>query len=64
MHLDPPALFDFKQPDKYSRWKRRFEQFRSVSGLSSKGEERQVCVLLYCMGEEAEDTLASIGICS
>ena len=39
MHLDPPALFDYKQPDEWCRWKWRFEQFRSVSGLSSEGEE-------------------------
>ena len=64
LRLDPPAPFDFKQPDEWCRWQRRFEQFRLVSGLLSEGEERQVCKLLYCMGEGAEDTLVSTGISS
>ena len=58
------ALFDFKQPGEWCCWKRRFEQFRLVSGLSSKGKELKICTLLYCMGEGAEDTLASTGIFS
>ena len=64
LHLDPPASFDFKQPDEWCCSKQRFEQFRLVSGLSSEGKEQQVCVLLYCMGEGAEDTLALTGISS
>ena len=64
LRLDPPAPFDFKQPDEWCRWQRRFEQFRLAFGLSSEGEERQVCALLYCMGEGAEDTLVSTGISS
>ena len=64
LRLDPPAPFDFKQPDEWCRWQRRFEQFRLASGLSSEDEERQVCALLYCMGEGAEDTLVSTGISS
>ena len=64
LRLDPPAPFDFKQLDELCRWKWRFEQFRLTSGLSSEGEERQVCAFLYCMGEGAEDTLALTGISS
>ena len=64
LHLDPPTLFDFKQPDEWCHWKRRFVQFRLVSGLSAEGKEQQVCALLYCMGEGAEDTLALTGISS
>ena len=37
--LDPPAPFDFKQPNEWCRWQRRFEQFRLASGLSSEDEE-------------------------
>ena len=62
--LDPPAPFDFKQPDEWCRWQRRFKQFRLAFGLSSEGEEQQVCALLYCMGEGAEDTLVLTGISS
>ena len=64
LHLDPPASFDFTRPDEWPRWKRRFQQFQSASGLSSESEERQISTLLYCMGETAEDTLSSTGISS
>ena len=60
--LQPPAPFRFDAPDEWPRWKRRFEQFRTASGLSEEGEERQVCTLLYCLGEEAEDVLTSTNI--
>ena len=38
---------------------KRFEQFRVASGLSTEDESRQVNTLLYCLGEEADDVLAS-----
>ena len=41
---------------------KRFEQFRIASGLSKDDEDRQVSTLLYCLGEEAEDVLASTKI--
>jgi len=63
LHLQPPGPFDFKSPDGWLKWKRRFEQYRHASGLSSEGsEERQVSTLLYCLGEEANDVLTSTGI--
>ena len=55
-NLRLPEAFDFKNPDDWPRWKRRFEQFRVASGL---GEERQVSTLLYCLGEEADAILTS-----
>ena len=38
------------------------EQFRVASGLNTKGDERQVSTLLYCLGEKAKDVLASTDI--
>jgi len=36
IRLQPPDPFDFKTPDYWPRWRRRFEQFRSpVSSLKS-----------------------------
>ena len=64
LHLDPPASFNFTRPDEWPHWKRRFQQFQSASGLSSESEERQISILLYCMGQTAEDTLSSTGISS
>ena len=62
LQLKPPDHFDFKQPDNWPKWKKRFEQFRIASGLAKDDEARQVSTLLYCLGEEAEDVLASTRI--
>ena len=62
VRLQPPFSFDFKDPDSWPRWKRRFEQFRLASGLSTEGDPKQVSTLLYCMGEDAEETLSSTNI--
>ena len=62
LRLDPPTSFPFSRPDEWPHWKRRFEQFRLASGLSAEGDTRQISTLLYCMGDEAEDTLISTNI--
>ena len=62
IRLQPPDSFDFKSPDEWPRWKRRFQQFRLASSLSAEDQERQVCILLYSMGGEAEDILRSTNI--
>ena len=62
LQLKAPECFNFKQPDDWPRWKRRFEQYRAASGLSQDSEEKQINALLYCMGEEAEVVLISTGI--
>ena len=49
--LQPPEPFNFKQPDDWSRWKRRFEQFRLASGLDTDPAVKQVSTLLYCMAD-------------
>ena len=60
--LQPPAPFDFSQPDDWPQWIKRFEQYRVASGLSKDSETRQVSTLLYCLGDEAEDVLSSTNI--
>ena len=60
--LQPPQPFNFQSPDEWPRWYRRFNQFRLASGLSEEDKARQVCTLLYCMGETAEDVLSSTDI--
>ena len=62
VQLQPPDPFDFKKPDDWPRWRRRFEQYRVASGLAEESETRQVSTLLYCMGEEADDVLKSTNI--
>ena len=58
-NLRPPEPFDFKHPNDWLRWKKRFEQCRIASGLSADSADRQISTLLYCLGEEAEAVLSS-----
>ena len=62
LRLQPPSAFNFRTPDEWPRWRKRFEQFRLASGLSDDGDAKQISTLLYCMGEDAEDTLSSTNI--
>ena len=57
--LQHPPTFDFKAPDGWLRWKRRYLQFQEATGLE---EGRQVSTLLYWMGEEANDVLTFTNI--
>ena len=60
--FQPPEKFDFKNPDGWPKWKWRFQQFLSASGLEAKDEARKVSTLLYTLGDEAEEVLASTSI--
>ena len=62
MQLRVPEAFNFKTPDEWLKWHKRFEQFQIASGLSAESQSRQVSILLYCMGKEAEDVLTSTNI--
>ena len=46
-------------PDEWPRWRKRYEQFRVASGLSTDSAAQQVSTLLYCLGDEAESVLMS-----
>ena len=59
LNLRPPDPFNFRNPDDWPRWKRRFEQYRVAAGLTSDSGAKQVNTLLYCLGEEAEAVLDS-----
>ena len=58
----PPQLFDFKKPNGWEKWKRRFELFLSVSRLDKEEETRKVSTLMYCLGEDTEGVLVSTNI--
>jgi NTP pyrophosphatase (non-canonical NTP hydrolase) len=60
LNLPPPETFDFRAPEKWPAWKRRFERYRSSCQLDEESDERQVSTLLYCLGEEADEILATI----
>ncbi|KAH6919948.1 hypothetical protein HPB50_029063 [Hyalomma asiaticum] len=50
----------FLNPSEWPQWKRRFERFLIVSGLSPKCSVEQVYALVYVMDDKAEDILASL----
>ena len=58
--FEPPLVFDFKNPDEWPHWKRRFEQFCLASGLSKEKESRQVSSHLYSLGEKGGDVLLAL----
>ena len=58
-HVQPPEPFTFSRPEEWPKWARRFERFRSASGLAKKDEVVQVNTLLYSVGDEADDVLRS-----
>ena len=55
----PEPLRSFSNPEDWPSWIRRFERYRSVSGLDEKTAEKQVDALIYSMGDKAEDILDS-----
>ena len=46
LHLEVTENFDFRSPDDWPRWKKRFQQFRLASGLADEGEERQISTII------------------
>jgi len=58
--ITPPELFTFSQPENWPKWICRFEHFRQASGLASKSEENQINMLMYMMGDKADDNLISL----
>ena len=62
LSLKPPENFDFKHPDEWPKWKRRFFQYLSATGLDEAGDVRKVSTLLYCIGKEGDEVLTSTNI--
>ena len=57
-----PEEFHFRTPDAWPKWKKRFDRHRTASGLEEKSEPVQVSTLVYSMGGDAEDILASFNM--
>ena len=59
IRLDPLEQFDFKQPDNWSAWKKRFDQYQIASGQ----ENRNRCVCFSTAWDPALwEFLASTGV--
>ncbi|UYV70251.1 K02A2.6-like, partial [Cordylochernes scorpioides] len=55
---------DIAKKGDWPKWIRRFERFRQASGLINNPENEQVNMLVYCMGDNADDILLSCKIAS
>lgn len=62
--IRPPEPFDFTKPHEWEKWIQRFERFRQASNLHTTTEENKVNTLVYCMGDEADDVLKGLKLCS
>ena len=60
-NVPPPEKFSFK-PEEWIKWIRRFERFRTATGLEEKSKEMQVNTLIYSMGDQADDIFLSFGL--
>ena len=60
--IPAPEPFDCANSEEWPRWIRRFERFRTASGLTEKSEENQVNTLVYSMGDAADDIVSSFGL--
>ena len=62
IRLQASDLFNFKTPDKWPKWRKRFQQFRVASALDRGVAAKQVNTLLHCMGEEFEALMDSMNV--
>jgi len=62
IQLKPSEHFDPSKPDEWPKWRKRFQQYQSASGLNAEEELRQVDTLLYGLGDETDSVLASTNI--
>ena len=62
--LPLPTKFDgtskLNQADLWPKWPRHFERYRIASVLQNKTEQEQVGILLYAMGECADDVITTL----
>ena len=57
IHCEAPENFEFSCPEKWPTWRKRFDRYRDATDLGRCKQSRQVNVLIYSMGERAEDIL-------
>ncbi|KAG5892423.1 hypothetical protein JTB14_003359 [Gonioctena quinquepunctata] len=55
--ITAPEGFHFADPDSWPQWKKRFIRYVTVSGFGSKKDPEKIDLLLYLMGEKADEKL-------
>nr|XP_012235931.1 PREDICTED: uncharacterized protein LOC105680077 [Linepithema humile] len=58
--VQTPSEFNFEKPESWAMWLKRFERYVSVANLKDRAESEKIDLLLYTMGEKAEEILAQI----
>ena len=53
------APFNFKNPEDWPKWIRRFERYRISTELNKKDEPLQINTMIYCKGDEADNIFKS-----
>ena len=49
-------------PNPWRKWLKRFERYRTASGLKEKPTQEQILTFLYCMRECADDILKTLNL--
>ena len=57
--MPPPKNFSFSIAEEWPKWFRWFQGCCKASGLTDKSSENQVIMLVYTMGDAADDILFS-----
>nr|CAI5850622.1 unnamed protein product [Callosobruchus analis] len=60
INVSPPERFNFSTPAAWPAWRKRLERYMSVSGQLQKSEKEKIDILLYIMGEEAEEIILQL----
>ncbi|UYV68297.1 K02A2.6-like [Cordylochernes scorpioides] len=53
--IKPLETFDFSTPNEWPKWRKRFERYLVVSGMKKKEEADKIDLLMYLMGDRADD---------
>ena len=56
--ITAPEPFDFKKPEEFEKWIKRFERYLTVTNTTS--DAGKINTLVYCLGPQAEDILSTL----
>ncbi|XP_073950749.1 uncharacterized protein [Choristoneura fumiferana] len=56
LNIKPPGEFSFEAAD-WKKWRSRFTRYMLLSGNEKGTDDEKLNVLIYCMGEKAEDVI-------
>ena len=51
----PPALADGNIAEKWRKWKKKFKIYMEATESSSKSDEAKIAIILYTLGDEAQE---------